>query len=127
MIPARSSRRRFLKLAGTVAGAGLVEPVIGNVAWSADQAPADYTLHIAASPVEISPNHILSTVTYNGQFPGPLLRFQEGRQTIVDVFNDTDTPEQLHWHGQFLGDEIDGAAEEGTPPVPAFGMRRFDL
>ena len=26
--------------------------------------------------------------------------FKEARQVTVDVYNDTDTPEQLHWHGQ---------------------------
>ncbi|HKU08095.1 MAG TPA: multicopper oxidase domain-containing protein, partial [Bradyrhizobium sp.] len=36
---------------------------------------------------------------YNGQFPGPLLRFVEGKRVAVDIYNETDTPEQLHWHG----------------------------
>jgi FtsP/CotA-like multicopper oxidase with cupredoxin domain len=94
------------------------------IAIPADQ-PADYTLRIAAAPIEISPKHILSSVTYNGQFPGPLLRFKEGQQTTVDVYNDTDTPEQLHWHGQFVSDDVDGAAEEGTPYIPAHDMRRL--
>ena len=50
----------------------------------------DYTLHIKASPIEIAPKRIISVTTYNGQFPGPLLRFKEGQQVTVDVFNDTD-------------------------------------
>ena len=62
--------------------------------------------------------------TYNGDFPGPLMRFTQGRQTVVDIYNDTDTPEQLHWHGQFLPISVDGAAEEGTPYIPPHGMRR---
>ncbi|NVN38909.1 multicopper oxidase domain-containing protein, partial [Komagataeibacter swingsii] len=39
------------------------------------------------------------TDCYNDQFPGPLLRFEEGRRSMVDIFNDTDTPELVHWHG----------------------------
>jgi FtsP/CotA-like multicopper oxidase with cupredoxin domain len=85
----------------------------------------DYVLHIAASPIEIAPKRIVSTITYNGQFPGPLLRFKEGRPVTVEIHNDTDTPEQLHWHGQTVPTDIDGAAEEGTPYVPAHGMRRI--
>ncbi len=85
---------------------------------------ADHTIHIGTGLVEVGPQHIISTTTYNGQFPGPLLRFKEGRQTIVDIYNDTDTPEQFHWHGQFLPSDMDGAAEEGTPYIPAHGMRR---
>jgi FtsP/CotA-like multicopper oxidase with cupredoxin domain len=90
----------------------------------ADLHAPDYVLHIAASPVEIAPKHIVSTITYNGQFPGPLLRFKEGHPVTVDMHNDTDTPEQLHWHGQMVSTDVDGAAEEGTPFIPARGMRR---
>jgi FtsP/CotA-like multicopper oxidase with cupredoxin domain len=85
---------------------------------------ADHVLHIAATPIEIAPKRIVSVMTYNGQFPGPLLRFKEGRLATVDIHNDTDTPEQLHWHGQMVPTDVDGAAEEGTPFVPAHGMRR---
>ncbi|OBH58217.1 multicopper oxidase family protein [Mycobacterium sp. E2479] len=88
---------------------------------------ADYTLRIGSGKVELAPDRIVSTLTYNGQFPGPLLRFKEGRRTWVDVFNDTDLPEQLHWHGQHLGADVDGAAEEGTPDIPAHGMRRISF
>ena len=84
----------------------------------------DYTLRIKTTPIEIAPDRIISTTTYNGQFPGPLLRFKEGRQVTVDVYNDTDTPEQLHWHGQMVPADVDGASEEGTPFIPAHGNRR---
>ncbi len=92
-----------------------------------DEAKPDYSIRIAASPVEIAPKKIISTTTYNGQFPGPLLRFKEGQRVTVDIFNDTDTPEQLHWHGQFVPVDVDGSAEEGTPFVPAHGKRRISF
>jgi FtsP/CotA-like multicopper oxidase with cupredoxin domain len=63
--------------------------------------------------------------TYNGQFPGPLLRFKEGQPVMVEIFNETDTPEQLHWHGQRVSTDVDGAAEEGTPFIPAQGKQRI--
>lgn len=88
---------------------------------------ADYTLRIGHSQVEVAPGKIVSTTTYNGQFPGPLLRFTEGKQITVDVHNDTGTPQQLHWHGQHLPVEVDGSAEEGTPFIAAHGMRRISL
>jgi FtsP/CotA-like multicopper oxidase with cupredoxin domain len=90
-----------------------------------DGISADYTVRIGVSPIEIAPNYFVSTIAYNGQFPGPLLRFYEGRQVTVDIYNDTDIPEQLHWHGQFVPTDVDGAAEEGTPFVPAHGKRRI--
>jgi len=127
-----TSRRQFLKLAG-VAGAGLLRPgtvllgstIVGGAESQASEPPADYTLRIANTPIELAPNRIVSAITYNGQFPGPLLRFKEGQLAVVDIYNDTDAPEQLHWHGQFLSPDVDGAAEEGTPFIPAHGKRRI--
>jgi FtsP/CotA-like multicopper oxidase with cupredoxin domain len=133
-----TSRREFLKVAGAAACtaalpsetslhlAGPLAP--GNRKATLPQSelrPPDYVLRIAASPVEIAPQHIVSTSTYNGQFPGPLLRFKEGQAVTVEVHNDTATPEQLHWHGQMVSTEADGAAEEGTPFIPARGVRRI--
>jgi FtsP/CotA-like multicopper oxidase with cupredoxin domain len=87
--------------------------------------PADYALTIATKPIELAPNRIVSVTTYNGQFPGPVLRFKERERVTVDIHNETDTPEQLHWHGQFLSTDVDGAAEEGTPFIPPHGSRRI--
>jgi len=131
------SRRRFLKTAGIAAGA-LTLP-FGTAAQpttalqqmeqqktdATSFSPADYTIRIAVTPIELAPNRIISTVTYNGQFPGPLLRFREGVPVTVDLINDTGVPEQLHWHGQKVPTDVDGAAEEGTPYIPAHGKRRI--
>jgi FtsP/CotA-like multicopper oxidase with cupredoxin domain len=87
--------------------------------------PANYTIRIGTGPVELALEHIVSTTIYNGQFPGPLIRFKEGQRAIVDIYNDTDVPELVHWHGQMIPSEVDGAFEEGTPFVPARGMRRI--
>jgi FtsP/CotA-like multicopper oxidase with cupredoxin domain len=116
------SRRDFIKAAGTIAGAKLL-PTTGFA--QEKDGPADYTLTIADTPVEIAPKKIISTTTYNGQFPGPLLRLKEGQAVTVEIVNNTDVPEQLHWHGQIVPVDVDGAAEEGTPFVPALGKRRI--
>ncbi|MGE5204127.1 MAG: multicopper oxidase family protein [Chlamydiota bacterium] len=128
------SRRGFLQMATAVAGSTLIPGALAHSTVSGEpETPpqaagaADYTIRIAASPVEIAAKKIISTTTYNGQFPGPLLRFKEGQQVTVDIYNDTDTPEQLHWHGQIVPVDVDGAAEEGTPFVPARGKRRISF
>ena len=127
-----ASRREVLKLAGTAVLAAacpkdsrgfVAQPLLPNAALNSP----DYVLRIAANAVEIAPKHIVSTITYNGQFPGRLLRFKEGQPVSVEMHNDTDTPEQLHWHGQFLSTDVDGAAEEGTPYIPAHGTRRIEF
>ena len=120
-----NSQRRFLKATGLTAGAFLLSPrgILARAGMPIQHsepaappsysAPADYTLRIAASPLEIAPRRIISVTTCNGRFPGPLLRFKEGQQVAVDVYNDTDTPEQLHWHGRKIPTDMDGASEEG--------------
>jgi FtsP/CotA-like multicopper oxidase with cupredoxin domain len=89
--------------------------------------PADLTLRIAPVTVELAPDRILSTIGYNGTSPGPILRMKEGKPITVDVFNDTDTPELVHWHGFLIPSEVDGAEEEGTPFVPPHGSRRYSF
>lgn len=122
------SRRSFLSSAAALAGAtllGRAPHATTALASAGDTGPADHNLIIATTPIEIAPKRIISLTTYNGQFPGPLLRFKEGKQVTVDVHNDTDTPEQLHWHGQAIPSSVDGAAEEGTPFIPARGSQRI--
>ena len=126
------SRRHFLQAAGVAAGGLCLTPALSLAQAAAANSPsaqslsgaADYTLRIGTGLIELAPDQIISTTTYNGQFPGPLLRFKEGRPAVVDIHNDTDTPEQFHWHGQFVPVDVDGSAEEGTPYIPAHGARR---
>ena len=121
------SRRRFLTGTAALAGVELADanlqfPFSPFCLGSRDQTSADYTLPIKISPIEIAPRRIVSEITYNGQFPGPLLRFKEGRQVTVDIYNDTDTPEQLHWHGQKVSVDADGAAEEAIAREPIWPL-----
>jgi len=82
-------------------------------------------LRIAPISLEIGPGKTIKTVGYNGSAPGPILRFREGKPVTVDVFNDTDVPETVHWHGQLIPSAVDGSVEEGTPDIPAHGHRRY--
>ena len=94
-------RRSLLKYFGLVPLLGSV-PRLTRAAGEVIAGKADYTLRIGIGLVELSPGQIVSTTLYNGQFPGPLLRFKEGQPVVVDVHNDTDTPELDHWHGQVI-------------------------
>lgn len=125
------SRRQLLSSAATLAGLSLVRSRIGfaSILKRDEQRDpkVDYTLTIATNPIELAPNRIVSLTSYNGQFPGPLLRFKEGVRVTIDLHNETDTPEQVHWHGQSIPADVDGAAEEGTPFIPAHGSRRISF
>src|ERR1700741_254970 len=121
-------RRRFLRSFG--AGAVGALPLAGSILRAQQPQPAppaDFTLHIQPVTVELSPKHNFKTTGYNGTSPGPVLKFREGQTISIDVFNDTDTEEVVHWHGLEIPSAVDGSMEEGTPPVPPHGCRRYSF
>jgi FtsP/CotA-like multicopper oxidase with cupredoxin domain len=126
-------RREVLKLgglalAGTAAGHLTAQSVLQTLPGAnLPGTNADVTLRIAPVTVELDRSHILSTIGYNGSAPGPVLRLKEGKPVTVDVINDTDTPELVHWHGLLIPPEVDGTAEEGSPTIEPRGRRRFQL
>lgn len=87
--------------------------------------PADVELRIAPLTWELSPGRSIKTIAYNGSIPGPLLRARQGRPLTVDVFNGTPDVDLVHWHGFHIPPEVDGAVEEGTPPVAPHGRQRY--
>ena len=121
-----------MRLAGASAAAALGR---SRFLWSEgrinapgeDDALPDCTLDIREGLIEIGKNRLISTTTYNGQFPGPLLRFREGERVTVEIHNHTDVSEQLHWHGQKVPVDVDGAAEEGTPSILPSSSRRISF
>jgi FtsP/CotA-like multicopper oxidase with cupredoxin domain len=74
-------------------------------------------LRIVPLRLELAPDKVIDTFGYNGAVPGPVLRLREGRQVSIDIRNDTDIDDIVHWHGLYLPAEADGAMEEGSPMV----------
>ena len=89
--------------------------------------PADVTIRINEVLVDVAKNHTISTRGYNGSVPGPLIRLREGVAVTVELFNETDTPELVHWHGQIIPANVDGAEEERSIVVPPHGNVRYRL
>jgi len=108
------NRRVFL----TGFGAAIAAPAAGR---------ADFELHIAPLELEIAPRRRIKTTAYNGAVPGPILRMKEGKPVTIDVYNETNIPELVHWHGLWIPPEVDGAAEEGTPMLPPHEHRRYQF
>jgi FtsP/CotA-like multicopper oxidase with cupredoxin domain len=129
-------RRDFLKLAGLSALSELstIELTPASLLAANNHAAlpkalaqekADLSLRIAPLKLELAPGRIVDTVGYNGTVPGPLLRVKEGQRVTIDVRNDSDVAELVHWHGLKVPSDVDGAMEEGTPMIPPGGEARY--
>jgi FtsP/CotA-like multicopper oxidase with cupredoxin domain len=110
-----------------LAGCGRSGPGIADSEEAAPEGPADVTLRIGPVVADIAKEHAISTIGYNGTVPGPLVRFREGVPATIDLFNDTDAPELVHWHGQIIPARVDGAAQEKSLEVPAHGHLRYRM
>ena len=128
----RETRRSFLTRASIpaslfLAGCNRARSTPEPASAGAPAGPADVTLRIGPVLADIAKDHTISTIGYNGSVPGPLLRLREGVPVTVDLFNDTDTPEFVHWHGQIIPADVDGAEEEKSLAVPPHGHLRYRL
>jgi FtsP/CotA-like multicopper oxidase with cupredoxin domain len=119
-------RRDFLALSGLAAANFAIEGVAQR-ALAAARTPSDFSLRISPVRLELAPGTVIETTGYNGIAPGPVLRMREGKRVTVDVHNDTDLPEFVHWHGTFVPSDVDGSEEEGTPAVTPHTSRKFSF
>ena len=111
-------RREFLALPAALMTAAAATRV-------RQDAPADLTLRIAETAWDIGPRRSIKTLTYNGQIPGPLVRARAGAPFVVEVVNDSSDTDIVHWHGLHIPSDVDGAIEQGTPPVEPRSRRRY--
>jgi FtsP/CotA-like multicopper oxidase with cupredoxin domain len=115
-------RRKFLIGAGA---AGMALGTALGRAYTQIATAPDYSLRIAPLRLELAPGKVIETFGYNGTVPGPVLRLREGRQVSIDIRNDTDLDDIVHWHGLYVPSEADGAMEEGSPMVERGHTRRY--
>lgn len=67
----------------------------------------EYSLVIDRKDVDVGGRHA-DTITLNGQYPGPLLRFTEGEDVTIHVTNKLKEDSSVHWHGFLLPGQMDG-------------------
>jgi FtsP/CotA-like multicopper oxidase with cupredoxin domain len=130
IVPAHHSISTLLDRRDFLIGAGAAGVALGTAsgaAYTQIADAADYTLRIAPMRLELAPGRVVDTFAYNGTVPGPVLRLPEGRQVSIDIRNDTDIDDIIHWHGLYVPSTADGAMEEGSPMVPPGGTRRYSF
>src|SRR3954452_8291588 len=59
-------------------------------------------------------------LAYNGSIPGSTLKVREGSEIEVEVVNDGDLEQTVHWHGLRLDNRSDGT-HETQAPIPVGG------
>ena len=116
----RVTRRAFV--AGIAAG-GILSAQWRDTSGS----PSDVVLSIERARIEVASGRMITTATYNGTAPGPLIRMREGVTTSVEIFNRIDVPEYVHWHGFEISAELDGTPEEGSLEIPSNSSLRYEI
>ncbi len=67
-----------------------------------------------------------SGIGYNGASPGPVLRFKEGEDVVINVTNNLSESTSVHWHGLILPfdqDGVPGISYPGIDPGETFTYR----
>lgn len=87
----------------------------------------EYYLDIAENTVNITGKPV-KRLTVNGQFPAPLLEFEEGDEAVIHVRNHLKNENtSLHWHGLLLPGIMDGVPGlngfQGIKPKAEFEYR----
>lgn len=68
----------------------------------------EYHLTIAEATINLTGKPV-KRITVNGQFPAPLLEFEEGDEAVIRVHNQLKNQDSsLHWHGLLLPGLMDG-------------------
>jgi FtsP/CotA-like multicopper oxidase with cupredoxin domain len=78
-----------------------------------DENPAgdvvEVSLEARPAELEVLPGTRSSLWTYNGQFPGPMLRARKGDRLVVHFKNSLAVPTSIHWHGVRVPNAMDGS------------------
>ncbi len=106
--------KSFVLVLGTVALLPTVSAFAGEYALSVDRVTIDTGAFQRTG------------VGYNGASPGPVLRFEEGEDVVINVTNNLSESTSVHWHGLILPFEQDGVPElsyQGIAPGETFTYR----
>lgn len=69
----------------------------------------------------------LTLFTYNGQFPGPLLKIKQNSKVFIDFTNNIGQNSTIHWHGLRHNYKFDGVPDISQLPVKHGETFRYEL
>ncbi|KYC35003.1 bilirubin oxidase [Scytonema hofmannii PCC 7110] len=135
----RISRREALRIASLAVGTvllpigfqyrGYTQVVNGRVPFTlpfrtppvlnpvrSDATTDYYQITMRTAPVQILPGPTTEIWGYNGQFPGPTIKQQQNRISVVRFINNLDVNTSVHLHGMQSSPQHDGYATDPIPP-----------
>jgi FtsP/CotA-like multicopper oxidase with cupredoxin domain len=76
----------------------------------------------------ILPGVTVDAYAFNGQIPGPTLRFRQGERVRINVTNRLPESTTVHWHGLILPNVMDGPAHITQEPIAnGGGFYRYEF
>ena len=76
---------------------------------------------------QILPTISASAYAFNGQVPGPTLRFRQGDRVRINVTNRLPETTTVHWHGLILPNVMDGPAHVTQEPIEKGQLYRYEF
>ena len=76
---------------------------------------------------QILPKTWVNAYAFNGQVPGPTLRFKQGDRIRINVTNRLPESTTVHWHGLILPNVMDGPAKVTQDPIENGGVYRYEF
>ncbi|MFE9258166.1 multicopper oxidase family protein [Streptomyces sp. NPDC006879] len=141
MISRRAAFKAGIGLTTAIGGAGLLVPALEGVAAASDLDPNSiekfqvamprpkvlrptfstglasyYTVTMREVAREIVPGKPTTVWTYNGQFPGPVIRARSGERVVVRQINRLSVPTSVHLHGAHVPQSSDGGPMDLIAP-----------
>jgi FtsP/CotA-like multicopper oxidase with cupredoxin domain len=76
---------------------------------------------------QILPKVSVDAYAFNGQVPGPMLRFRQGDRVRINVTNRLPETTTVHWHGLILPNVMDGPANVTQKPIENGHVYRYEF
>ncbi len=76
---------------------------------------------------QILPDVSVDAYAFNGQVPGPTLRFRQGDRIRINVTNRLPETTTVHWHGLILPNMMDGPANVTQEPIRNGQAYRYEF
>ncbi len=86
-----------------------------------------FTLTTSVIRWTILPDKTVDAYAFNGQVPGPTIRFREGDRVRIDVINHLPETTTVHWHGLILPNVMDGPAMITQAPIENGQRYRYEF